>query len=448
MPSLQPLPPPLSRTQDPAAEVRKIADRLPKRLIARPAERLMPAPVGLSPGRSETFTATPGLSALISSLPSRRRPARFIVWFWFFLSVVLPVGTGTAYYGFIAANQYVSEFRFAVREADFGTAGGQSGASVASGLSSVFGSLSGGMDLLDNFTITNYFLTTDAVVNLDRKVNLRKMFSRATGDWWARLSPTASREALVSYWRNMIYTTYDPATGLAMFRIHAFSAQDAYRIATTMLTMADQKVNQIGEQMRTDAIRFARQEVTRAQQDLHKVQTQMMALRDKSGVIDPTNSLVQSNIQLLTSLRAGIAQLETQRAATVAQLHDRSAPQVQTLQSQIKAARKQLGLVTAEVNKAAAGNGNLSSVVGQYEVLNLDQQTAEQILAATVTNLQAAYSYADAKHVYLAPYASPQLAMTPQYPQRYLDIGLLSLVSLMIFGIGALIISSILDHGH
>jgi hypothetical protein len=48
--------------------------------------------------------------------PRRRRTRSG--WFWFLIIVLLPVSAAAYYYFLVAADQYVSEFRFALRSAE------------------------------------------------------------------------------------------------------------------------------------------------------------------------------------------------------------------------------------------------------------------------------------------------------------------------------------------
>lgn len=376
-------------------------------------------------------------------LPSRLAEVSFEERVWFVCTVVVPILAASIYYGLIASNQYVSEFRFSVRPAD--TSASES--SAASALNAVFGSMSGGIDTIDNYTVANYITSPQAVHDLEQKLDLRQMFTRANVDWFSRLRVSASEEKLDAYWQSMVYSTYDPATGLAEVSVRAFTPADAKVIATTLQSLSEKLVNDIGQRSRLDGVRFAELEVNKAEAKLLALGERMRRLRDQADVIDPQNSIIASNIQLASALRSNLTQMETQIAYLTRQLHNSRAPELVSLRAQIDATRGQLKTVDAEVNEKAPSGSPLSKIAGEFEDIDLERQDEEQILLGDLTNLQNAQAEADSQHLYLTSYVEPMRPQSSTFPHRWMMIGIIALGGFIIWIIGGLLANAIMDHG-
>ena len=132
----------------------------------------------------------------------------------FLIVVVLPVVIGAVYYLAIAADQYVAEFRMTLRRVEapqlpslllFGGDGTQS---IAASESQI---------------VAQYIASRAIVDELDPTLDLRKLFSPPTADWWARLHNPASIEQLVRYWNGQVDPFYDSSTGTIIVRLRAFA---------------------------------------------------------------------------------------------------------------------------------------------------------------------------------------------------------------------------------
>jgi capsular polysaccharide transport system permease protein len=443
-------PEPQNATGAAASDARQVLGKaMPRARRGPPIREPVPAPLQSGAAvvaRAPTTTVSARARSFLPSdvqlpaLPSgQARPSR-AGWIWFGLSMVMPILIGGIYLFFFAANQYVAEFRFSVRPQE-----SNSSSMAVSGLSAVFGNMTGGVDILDNFTVADYIYSAQVVAGLEKTVDLRKMFSRPTHDWWARFNPRGSFEDLSAYWQHMVYSTYDPATGLAMVRVRAFTPADSYRIATALAALSEKLISNIGQRARDEAVHITEQEVERAERKLDGVRTQLRELRDREGVIDPNNSIVASNIQLADTLRANIAQLETNIVALTKQLHNPNAPTVEEMKAQLQAAEQQLTQVEAQVNKDRGKDPMLSKVVGQFEALDLQRQSAEKIWMGTLANLQAAEAAADSKPLYMSVYAHPQMPQSSTYPNRPVAFAILIVACIIGWGIGALIMNALAE---
>ena len=357
---------------------------------------------------------------------------------WFVVSVVVPVLVAAVYYAFFASHQYVAEFRFAVKDAS-----SQTGGAATSNFLTMIGG-SGGSLSYDNYLVTDYLTSRQAAEELQSRINVAQLYSRPEADWWARFDPSQPMEKFVNYWHSMVTSQYDQVTGIAIAKVRAFTPEDALLIASSLVTLSEELVNRIANRTQNDAVRFAQKEVERAEERLKSIRAKLTEYRNRVGVIDPTSSVVASNSALVQSLRATLAQLETQLQTLRLQNLQPNAPAIITLQNQINSTRDQLAIIEGSVGRNKSGQA-LSAVIAEYEQLDLERQFAQNMVTSTMAALDTARASAAAQHLYITPYVRPSLPESSIYPRRALAIATVAALALIFWLIGLLIGRSVVE---
>jgi capsular polysaccharide transport system permease protein len=148
---------------------------------------------------------------------------------------------------------------------------------------------------------------------------------------------------------------------------------------------------------------------------------------------------------LSQTLRASLAQLETNRATLIKQNVGPNAPAIQTLNSQIKATREQILVVEAQVARNE-GDPPISEIVSQYELLDLERQFAQTMVTNTMTALDQARANAAAQQVYLISFVRPALPDSSTYPRRFISVLVVAAFSALAWFIYLLIARSVRDY--
>jgi capsular polysaccharide transport system permease protein len=370
-------------------------------------------------------------------LPQRvkvRSPATF---YSFLLCVALPTLLAAIYYFFIAAPQYSVEFRFAVRQASSST----SSSGSSGGLSGMLGMAT--PDVTDNYIVADFLTSRQAVEELSKKLDLKKLYAKPHLDWIARFDESQPIERFMPYWQRMVTASYDQITGIAIAQVRAFTAEDAYEISSALVSLSEDLINNTMLRPLKDAIKFAEMDVSRAEDRLKKVRDELIKFRSAEQQIDPQAGAVTSNVLLAQTLRANIAQFETDLAALRSQKVGPDAPMSVLLSTRIKAAKDQLAAVEGQVKTAVGGNSSLASLVGQYEQLDLEKQLAGTILQTATQNLEMAKSKAIAQHVYVETYVKPAMPQSPTYPKRIISILAAIFICLLFWTLTLLIVRSV-----
>lgn len=356
-------------------------------------------------------------------LPRRRRSGGGGALMSFILLVALPVVAVAVYYYGFASNQYVAEFRFSVTEMNPvlpGTSASttsQSGSS-SSGLSAMLGGYSVSNAAMQNYVVTDYLSSRQCVEELWKMLPLKDMYTRSSIDWWYRFDAQGPKEKFVEYWKNVVFTSYDPLTGIAIAQVTAFSAEDAFRIAEGMVKLSEDLVNRIALRAQVDAVKFAEIELKRAEDRMKDVRVELMKFRLKEGMIDPTSSAISPNIQLAQQLRMNLLSLQTELSALGKQSINPNAPAVKVLQSKIAATQQELSRVEKEVSQDRGGADSLADVMARYEKLDLERQYASNMLVSSQQALDTAKANAAAQHLYLTPFVRPSLPESSTQPRR------------------------------
>jgi capsular polysaccharide transport system permease protein len=401
--------------------VKRIEQRLtvaPVREIARPSIRTAEAVV-------------------LPPLPHKTKTGRG-PYVGFAICVIVPMALASIYYGLIASNQYVTEFRFTVTDTNAPT-----GVASSSNVMSMLGlGATSGSTTNDNYMVTDFLTSRQAAEDLQKKINVEGLYSKSNIDWLSRFNSKKPLEDFVHYWGGMVSSQYDTVTGIASAQVRAFSPHDTLLIANTLVSMSEKLVNDIANRSNEDAVRFSESEVEKYQARYEQEEAKLTAYRNKFGLIDPTSSVAASNSTLIQTLRANLAQLQTQLTTFESQHLTPNAPAIVSLTSQIKSTQEQLARTEADVGHGQYGSA-LSTVVGDYEQLNLQVQFDQAMVTGTLQALAQARENAAQQHLFITPYVKPSLPQSSTYPQRLYSVAMVGAVAFALWLIGLMIMRSI-----
>ncbi|WP_306030093.1 lipopolysaccharide biosynthesis protein [Stappia sp. MMSF_3263] len=359
----------------------------------------------------------------------------------FAVCVLLPSLLGGLYFFVIASERYAARASFAVRSMDSVPSGGDFLGAIA-GLSSV------GTTTTDSYIVLEYLKSRELIDKIQADFDLREAFSKSSIDFLYRLDAGAPIEDVVAYWDWMITASYDNTSAILNFEVEAFSAQDAKAIATLIVAYCQELINQLSEQARKDAVRFAQKEVATAEVRLKVIRDEMRKFRSSSSAVDPTASAA-AQVQLVAGIETQLIELRARLGTLLASLDEDSLPVVQ-LRKQISSLETQLIEKQTEVNgegedSTRIGRG-LSSLLADYEKLQVDMEFAQKAYATSLSSLERARAEADRQQRFLAVFASPSTPEIAIYPYRVINTFLVFISALILWSIGVLLAYSIRDH--
>ncbi|NVD39800.1 hypothetical protein HT585_13110 [Ensifer sp. HO-A22] len=329
----------------------------------------------------------------------------------FVLFFALPVSLATIYYGFVAANQYVSEARFAVRAGqDMSIAG----LSKMSGISALVDT----GQARDGLIIADYVESRALVDVLSPQFDLPGIFSKAGADLIASFDPSDSIEDFVDYWKDQVDISVDRNSGLISIKLRAFTAEDSLALTEAVVKASERMVNKLTRRNETDSLVRAEEEVETKKGQLSKAVSELRDARNKAGVLD-IETAATGYSELITELRLELSKLETVISTTAT-----DAPQLASLTSRASSLRAQI----ESYEGAIAGGGRSTSVQGSNlaELATGIQQKDTEVSIARSEYASAVAAYEQARltlerqRSYLLTYIEPQLAEEALYPRRFL----------------------------
>lgn len=378
-------------------------------------------------------TAADRVLAAVGPLASQAklRPRHRLLALSFFVVVFLPLLVSAAYLWGLAKDQYASTVGFSVRREDASAA-----TDILGGLTSLTKSSSSDTDIL-----YEYLRSQKLVADMDARLDLRAIWSKPSGDPIFTLDPDGSIEDLVDYWQRMVQTSYESSTGLIEVRVLAFDPADATRIAQEILDQSANMINDLSAAAREDAVRFARGELTVAEDRLRAAREAVTAFRVKNQIVDPTTDFqTQAGLVGMLENQLAEAQIEIDLLADAAENDPRL----------IQAKRRAdviVARIAAERAKVGVGGGqkDYAALAADYERLLVDREFAEKAYVAALSAYDVAKAESQRTSRYLAAHVLPTRAEVSRYPERLSLLGLMTLFLGLIWSIGTLVAYSLKD---
>jgi capsular polysaccharide transport system permease protein len=421
----------------PAAERKRLPDGGAGRSLRGESNRavLTPASAGALPVPSEGGARAVVFDHLQSTVAPPPRRSR-LGWWSFVIVVVLPALITAAYYFVVAADQYVAEFRFALRSAE-----PERHDPALFLQESIAPSPMG----LDSYVVVQYLASRAIIDDLSATVDLRQMFSRSEADWPVRLDLPVSIEELVRYWKRQVDAFFDATNGTIVVRARAFTPQDALSLAEGILASSERLVNELSARARRDALRDAEEEVGRAEKRLKSALIRLRDFRDKEGIIDPRKT-ADATVALAGRVRDELVRADTELSTLKHYMRD-DAPSIKMLEARVQSLEAQRRAVESEVTDTEKTRSEaLSRVMGSYEQLESERTFAENTYQHALQALDRSRINADRQQVYLATFVRPTLPEEPLYPRRLQSVAVATGVAFAVWMIGGFILQSIRDH--
>ncbi len=358
----------------------------------------------------------------------------------FIAMVALPNLVAILYFGLIASDQYVSEAKFTV-------------SSGAIPKMDAVGSVTGVPPMLivqDTLVVTSYIESRALVEVLDREIELRKIYSAPSIDWWARFRKDKPIEKFADYWEKMSSTSIAFPSGIVTLKVRAFNPGDAKRIADAVVRQSENLINDLNDRMRRDTVLASERDMQRAAQGLGRARIAMESERNAQGLIDvgETNKAL-TGIQ--SELQSDLLKAE-QEYQTEIRYVSADAPQMRVLKSRISAMKGQLDEMKAQLtsqdekNISAVADKALSGKMTKFAELDLEERIAEKRYAVSVAAVEAARMMSERRMLYLHEIVAPALPEEAMYPRRWLSIGMTFAASLIAWAATVVAMTFVRNH--
>ncbi|MEL6977303.1 MAG: sugar transporter [Pseudomonadota bacterium] len=373
-----------------------------------PKPATTPTPVAVAPATGAA-SVEPHTALATQEAPKRARAAPSAATLSFLAGVIAPSLIVAFYLFALAAPQYSSKVAFSVRTLE------------QSAAANILGMLAptSGAGAEDGLILFDYLHSQQFVDRLDGEIDLDAIYNREGADWFFALGTERPIEDKTRYWNYASTITYDNASRVIEVEVYAFSAQDAQRIAAAVSQESERLINQISEQARQDAVRFAELDMRDAEERLRAVRLRMAEFRKTAQEIDP-NTNAELQMQLVASIETELASARAQETTLLTYLGP-NAPTVRVVRRRIESLEAQ---AAAERAKLAGGGDSdpaeatISQRLGVFEELTVDLEFAANLYTASLSALTQAQTEARRSQRYLATHIAPTNAEQSEYPSR------------------------------
>ena len=207
-----------------------------------------------------------------------------------------------------------------------------------------------------------------------------------------------------------------------------------------LLQMGENLINQLNARGRQDLIGYAQAEVQQSEQRATEAAKALNDYRIRNNIFDAKQQ-AQIQAQLITKLQDELIAIKTQLAQVQAVTPDN--PQIPALRARERSVQKEINLQMAKV---LGGGESIANKTGDFERLTLENKLAEQQLGTAITTLNNASAEAQKKQLYLERIVQPNKPDVALEPQRWHNIIASFVLSLIVFGILKLLLSSVREH--
>lgn len=199
----------------------------------------------------------------------------------FVFIVLLPSVASIIYFGFWASDVYISESKFLVRSPQQ-----QQTPAGIGGILTSFGVSNSGPDA---YVVANYIKSLDAMMAVDKKVDLKQIFTSGEVDIFSRFASFHHNESyarLLKYFDARVDYVYEPVSSVATLRVKAYAGESARDINLALLESSEALVNKISDDTRKDVIDFASFQVAVSQKKLEEADAALSKYRNANNADD------------------------------------------------------------------------------------------------------------------------------------------------------------------
>ncbi|MBN8938921.1 MAG: capsule biosynthesis protein [Rhizobiales bacterium] len=347
----------------------------------------------------------------------------------------MPTILAGVYFGLIAADRYVSEAHFVVRSA--------TRSSVGSGFAAFLQMAGISRSQDDTFAVHDFIGSRDAVAQLMEKLPLAEIYGRPEADRlssYPNLFHGATIEEFHKYLKSRITVIYNANTGISALQVEAFRADDAAKVADVLLGLSERIINKMNVRIREDSVRFASDEVRRAEERTVAAQLAITDFRNREVILDPGRSSVHV-VELIARLSAELSNVTALIAEVTAS--SPSSPQLPPLERRAAAMRSQIAIERARITDASDG---LAQKIALFEHLTLEREFANRSLGAAITALDGARSEARRQQLYLERIAGPSTPDDALMPRRLATVAAVFAINAVLIMIAWLFMAGLRTH--
>jgi len=357
------------------------------------------------------------------------------------ICVLLPFILFTFYQVILASPRYESQARLIVKEPN-----GMATLDPAMAIMSGFGVSSGNTD---TELVKAFIYSTDMLTYIDQELSISEHFSSTEYDFFSRLSAQASNEDKLSYFQDRVLVEIDDQSQIVSVFVQAFTPEFSHIVSQTIVARAEWFINEIGHTLAKEQLKFVQQEHALVEKRLKSVKTELLSFQSRHDLLDPQAegmALQQIAYQLEGQIAVKRTELRTLRSSM-----SENAPQVLNVAAELQSMTQQLENERGRLTDQSSSedmlpeevNLNVSQILAKFSDYKINLELALQAYTSSQVSLEKSRIEAYRQLKYLVIVESPTQPQEAKYPEIFYNISLFLAITLMIFGIGRIVIAMV-----
>jgi capsular polysaccharide transport system permease protein len=341
------------------------------------------------------------------------------------ITLVLPMIGSIGYFAFLASPGYVSQVRFIVRSSTPLLSRDRYSSNTVEPKEKI---------VQDTAILLNYLDSPAIILDMQKHVDLHRLFGGADIDFLSRLPKDATKDDMLKYWEKHSHSYVNPKSGIVELEITAYTPQQAQELVRLVLRLSEERVNKLSTGMWEDLRVSTQRDVDQATQEVAELRGKFRDTQNNTGVFDVALS-AQRIGSVLTSVESNVAELKSRRQA-LGESIGKEAPQAADLDRRIAAAEEQADNLKAQLTGAAPqGDSNLAGYSTLFDDLKLDLSIAEKRLTAAIKDLERVKLVSSMQLTYVDNFIEPTMPDSNKYPNVGLSIFLSLITCLAVCGV-------------
>ena len=352
----------------------------------------------------------------------------------FLAVVIIPTILSILYFGIFASNVYISESRFVVKAPKQAASDGVGLLLQSAGFNNANEEV---------YATNDYIISRSALQQLNKDGAVSAAYTAPCISIFDRFNPLGwdgSFEKLFKYYTNRVQVTSDSRSAISTLVVRAYSSDDALRLNSRLLQLAEDMVNRLNTRGREDLIKYAQAEVDAAKQQARTASLALAAYRNRQGVVDPQQQAA-IQLQMVSKLQDELITVKSQLIQLRAFTPEN--PQIPVLEKRARILSEE---IYEQTGRVAGDNRSLAAAAVEYQRLQLENGFAERQLAGAMASLQEARNEARRKQVYVERIVNPNRPDSALEPRRLRGIIATFVVGLIAWGILSLLLAGVREH--
>ena len=348
------------------------------------------------------------IQAIQKDIAQRRRRKMMLLLSRLTAFVFLPTLVAGYYYYTIATPMYTTKTEFLILTADGGGGGG--GGGLGGLLPSQFATGQ------DSIATQSYLQSKDAMLRLDSDVGFMDHFSQDSIDPIQRLDEDASTESAYKVYKKYVKLGYDPTEGVIRLDVSTADPELSKVYSEKLITYAEERVDDLSAEKRSDAVRTAIQSLEEAKQNRRDAQRTLVKLQEGS-ILDPDGEI--ANIRtLIGNVELRLQEKQLALNTLLANARPNQA-RVTALASEIALLDEELAKQNARLTQAAEGSSSLASKASEIQIAQADLASADLFLQSALETKRLSEIEANKQVRYLTVSVNPVASEDPSFPRSF-----------------------------